>query len=257
MIKPRFLSPVFFLPAFLLSNQLFAQQDTVVKQEKHFKNTVRFNITNPLIFGGKTLILGYERTLGDHQSICIDGGPLTLPKLLPGTINVNDSIQLASNSTEKGYHLSAEYRFYLKNENKYNSPRGVYLAPYVSYNYFNRKNTWTLNTVKANGDVTTDFTLTVATLGGELGYQFVLWKRVAIDLILIGPGMAKYSIKTKLDTTLDPDDETALFKKINDRLADKIPGYSLVIDDTEYETKGTTNTTSIGFRYMINLGFRF
>jgi hypothetical protein len=51
----------------------------------------------------------------------------------------------------------------------------------------------------------------------------------------IGPDLATYSVKTKLSTTLDADDEAELFKKINDALADKIPGYSLVIDDEEYE----------------------
>ncbi len=234
-----------------------AQQDTSrpeITSQKSLKNTVRFNITNPLLFGGKALIFGYERTIGEHNSITIDVGRVSLPKLLPGTINVNDSIQLGSSTSEKGYHVSTEYRFYLRNENRHNSPRGVYLAPYYSFNYFNRKNTWTLNTTR---DVTTDFSISISTFGGEFGYQFILWRRVAIDLILMGPGLSTYNLKTKLSTTLDPDDEEELFKKINDALSDKIPGYSLVIDDTEYEKSGTTNTTTFGFRYMIHLGFRF
>jgi len=232
-------------------------QQEEVKKEKSFKNTLRFNITNPLLFGGKALIFGYERTIGDHSSITLDVGRFSLPKLLPGTINVNDSIQIGSNTTESGYHISTEYRFYLRNENKHNAPRGVYLAPYFSYNSFNRKNTWTLNTTNFQGDVTTNFKLNIITFGGELGYQFILWKRLAIDLVLIGPGLSTYKINTSLSTTLSADEEEELFKKINDALEDKIPGYSLVIDDTEYEKSGTNNTTSFGFRYLIHLGFRF
>jgi hypothetical protein len=245
-----------FILTGIINQQSFAQQEEF-KKEKSLKNTVRFNITNPLLFGGKALIIGYERTIGEHQSFCFEAGRMSLPKLLPGTINISDSIQLASSSTEKGYHLSADYRFYLKKENKYNSPHGVYLAPYISYNYFNRTNSWNLNTTNFQGDLTTDFTLTIRTFGGEFGYQFVLWKRLAIDFILMGPGLSTYTIKTKISTTLDPDDEAELFKKINDALANKIPGYSLVIDDTEYEKSGSANTTTFGFRYMINLGFRF
>jgi hypothetical protein len=203
------------------------------------------------------LIFGYERTLGKNNSICIDVGQLTLPKLLPNSINVSDSITLESNSTEKGYHISLDYRFYLKHENQNDAPRGVYLAPYFSYNYFKRTNTWDLNTTNFNGQLSTDFSIAITTLGGQFGYQFVLWRRLAIDLVLLGPGIAKYSIKTKLSTTLDADDETELFTKINDALADKIPGYSLVIDDEEYEKTGSNSTTSIGFRYLIHLGFRF
>jgi hypothetical protein len=35
---------------------------------KNYKNTVRVILTNPLIFGEKSLIVGYERTLGAHKA---------------------------------------------------------------------------------------------------------------------------------------------------------------------------------------------
>lgn len=250
------ISLLFFLFACVLNKPLVAQDE--IKKEKSFKNTVRYNVTNTLIFGGKTLIFGYERTLGKHQSVTINAGQLSLPKLSIIKNSVSDTtIKIQSNTSEKGYNISIDYRFYLSKENKYNAPRGVYLAPYFSYNFFERENTWTLNTTNFQGDVTTDFKLAISSFGGELGYQFILWKRVAIDLILIGPGLANYSIKTKLSTTLGAEDQAALFQKINDALADKIPGYSLVIDDAEFETSGNTSTTNFGFRYMIHVGFRF
>jgi len=105
--------------------------------------------------------------------------------------------------------------------------------------------------------VSTDFKLEMMSVGGELGYQFILWKRLAIDLVLIGPGLTNYAIKTGISTTLSADDQAELLKLIHDALADKIPGYSLVIDDLEYEKSGSANTTTFGFRYMINIGFRF
>jgi len=249
----------FLLLASIFNPACFAQQDSTVKKEKIFKNTVHFNITNPLIFGGNTFIVGYERTLGKHRSISVEAGALTLPKLLSGTGGSYDSIQVNKGSTDKGYHISGEYRFYLKNENKYDAPRGVYLAPYFSYNYFNRKNDWTITNSNSSStiELNTDFTFTTLGGGVEFGYQFVFWKRLAVDFILLGPGISSYSVKAKLSTSLDADDESELLKKINDALADKIPGYSLVIDDAEFETDGTTNTTTIGFRYMINVGFRF
>ena len=245
----------FVINFFLVSTYSNAQEDTL--KVKEFKNTVRVNITNPLLFGGKAILVGYERVIGNYQTITVDVGQLTLPKLLPGTINLTDSVKLNNSSTEKGYHIDFEYRFYLPHENKYLAPRGIYLAPYVSYNYFNRKNSWVLDTQAFDGEVTTDLTLKMATIGGELGYQFILWKRVALDLVLIGPGLTNYKITAELNTSLSADDEALLFQKIDEVLSSKIPGYSLVIDDAKFKKTGTVNTTTAGFRYMIHLGFRF
>jgi hypothetical protein len=52
-------------------------------------------------------------------------------------------------------------------------------------------------------------------------------------------------------------DEQELLDAINEILNDKLPGYSLVIDDAEFKRSGSVNTTSLGFRYIIHFGFRF
>ncbi|HMT30905.1 MAG TPA: hypothetical protein PKD91_16660, partial [Bacteroidia bacterium] len=229
-----------------------------VKKERNLKNTIRFNLTNPIIFGDKALVFGYERVLGPRQTISVNLGQTSLPGFSLADLNINnENIQLNKSSTDKGYNVSLDYRFYLQKLNKFNAPRGVYIAPYFSHNHFQRENTWTLNTASFDGNVTTDFQLNINTFGAELGYQFVFWKRVALDFVLFGPGVASYGIKTKLDTNLDADDEAALFEYINDFLAEKFPGYSVVIDDQEFKKSGTAKTTSIGFRYMIHLGVRF
>jgi hypothetical protein len=251
----------FFLIVNLAAYPLFAQENPEkqdIKKDKVFKNTVRFNLTNPIIFGDRAMIFGYERVLGQRQSFSINIGRATLPKLSVFDINSNNpSVQLKKGSTEKGINVSVDYRFYLNKVNRYPAPRGVYIAPYYSYNHFERENTWTLNTDAFQGDVITDFKLNIHTVGCELGYQFVLWKRLALDFILIGPGIANYSLKTNVSTTLDADSQAELFQKINDALANKIPGYSFVINDQEYKKSGRAKTTSFGFRYMIHLGFRF
>jgi hypothetical protein len=48
-----------------------------------------------------------------------------------------------------------------------------------------------------------------------------------------------------------------LIQELNQFLADKIPGYDQVIEPGEFERKGSFNTTTAGFRYMIHLGYRF
>jgi hypothetical protein len=230
----------------------FAQEE--MKMERHYKNIVRLNLTNPVIFGEKSLVLGYERVLGDYKSASINIGQAQLPKF--NIINT-DSTEIQKDSKEHGFNMTADFRFYLAKENKHMAPRGVYIGPYLGYNSMGRKNTWTLNTSSFTGDVKTDVDFNVLAVGGQLGYQFILFKRIALDLVLIGPGVAFYNLKAKLDTTLDADDEQALYDKINEALKERFPGYTFVLDDIDFEKTGSSSVTSLGFRYVVNVGFLF
>jgi hypothetical protein len=241
----------------LVTQTVFGQSDTVKLEnaKRNLKNSLKINITNPMIFGTNCYVLGYERTIGDHQSFEVNVGSFSLPKL----ININtDSIQeISKGTTSRGFHISGEYRFYLSKENKYKSPHGVYIGPYVTYNSFTRYFDMTANTQSFTGDLNAKLGFYVSTVGFQLGYQFVFWNRVSLDMVLFGPGIAAYKLKTELSTTLDPEQESELFQKINDALASKIPGYDLVISPGTFEKSGTMNTTSMGFRYVIMLGIRF
>jgi len=218
------------------------------------KNSIRVNITNPLIFGIKSFNFSYERIVGKHQSFSIGMGQMYLP-VLRG--DENDTVHLQNNTNETGFNLSVDYRFYLAKENKYEIPRGIYIGPYYSYNQFSRSNDWMMNSSSFTGTVNTNLAIKINTFGAELGYQFLLWKRLAIDLVMFGPGVGFYNIKAKINTTLDEGDKELFYEKLNDYLADKIPGYSIVIGDGEFKKNGSVKTTALGYRYMVNLGFRF
>ena len=229
-----------------------------MKTEKVYKNTVRLNITNPVIFGGRALVLGYERLLDDHRSVSINIGMAQLPKF--GFVNedsISSPTQLTKSTKENGINLTADYRFYLLKLNKKPIPQGIYLGPYVGYTTMGRENTWNIDTDNYQGEVVTETNFRVMAIGAELGYQFVLWKRLSLDFVLIGPGLASYSLKTNLKTELTPEDEELLFQKINDYLTEKFPGYGFVLDDGDFEKTGNTNTTTVGYRYVFHLGYRF
>ena len=227
-----------------------AQQDTC------YKNTIHINVTNPMIFGNKSIILGYERILKNNKSFSVNFGRTSYPKMISFNTDL-PGIDLKKSYQDKGFNFSADYRFYLKKENKYAAPRGVYIGPYYSFNYFNRVNNWALNTNDFQGDLQTDMTINIHTAGIELGYQFVLWNRMSVDMVLIGPGVSFYSLKAKLDTSLNADDESMFFEELNNFFSDKFPGYDLVIDGEEFKTSGSVKTTSLGYRYMIMIGYRF
>ena len=104
---------------------LFTMVDSHAQKDTIYKNTVRFNITNPLIFGGQSLIFGYERMIKDYQSFSINLGTASYPALV---YDRSDTILLLNrtNYKDRGFHISGDYRFYLESENKYPAPRGIY-----------------------------------------------------------------------------------------------------------------------------------
>jgi hypothetical protein len=224
--------------------------------KKNYKNTVRFNLTNPFIFGSRSLIFGYERIINRRHSFSINLGQAQFPGL---NLISSDSLKSKSVLGEKGINASVDYRFYLSKENKYEPPRGIYIGPYFSYNYFEKKNSWLLQSTNGGAPTAVDSktSLAVSTVGFELGYQFVFWDRVSLDMILAGPGLGFYNLKASLANNLSEEDKHKFFEKLNKALADKFPGYSTVIDEGEFQNKGSANTTSLGFRYMVMVGYRF
>jgi hypothetical protein len=247
------------LLSFVLVQHVFSQDIKAINdstpEKKNRKNTVKLNLTSPMIFGDNNYVLGYERTIGNHQSFSVHVGTFSLGRL----ININtDSIKGINKDVKSvGMSMSGDYRFYLAKENKFNSPHGVYIGPYFAYNAFNRDFELEATTEAFTGKLNADFRFSVATIGFQLGYQFVFRDRITLDMILFGPGFSWYKLKTSLSTNLDPDQESELFQKINEKLQEKIPGYSLVLEPETFEKSGSTNTTSLGYRYIVMLGFRF
>ncbi len=244
---------IILICALLFVQSTYCQEQDSVKKVR--KNTVMLNLTSPMIFGSNNLVLGYERTVGHHQSFSIHLGTFSMGKLI--NINTDSILDLNKNVKSKGISMSGDYRFYLAKENKYNSPHGIYIGPYFAYNSFTR--TFNLKAITKSGDMelNADFNFSVATLGFQLGYQFVFWDRVTLDLMLFGPGFSRYKIKADLSTNLEPDQESEFFTKLNEKLQEKIPGYNLVVGPESFKKTGSANTTSLGYRYIVMLGFRF
>ena len=244
----------FFLFILLLLPEFAAHAQEKDDSIKNFKNVVRLNITNPMLFGEKNFIIGYERVLKNHQTISANVGLISFPKWKEFN---NDSVALSSSYKDRGFGAAIDYRFYLKKENKYVAPRGVYIGPYYTFNYFNRVNTWTLNTSTDPKKLETDISMTLNLVGFQLGYQFVLWNRMTIDLVLLGPGRWFYTTKLEISTNLTNEEEELLFQEINDAIDAKLPGNSIEFRPFELRKKGSVSSSFSGFRYVAHIGFRF
>ena len=224
--------------------------------KKSRKNIVRYNLSNALLFGfDKAVIFGYERVLTPRQSVSVNFGQAGLPKFL--TV-VTDSFTLGNDRKSSGYNFSADYRFYLAKENKFMAPRGVYIGPFYSFNKWKRENSWDYTGTSTDKKlVTTNTDFSLHTVGFELGYQFVFWDRLALDMVLIGPGLGFYDIKATAEGNLTEAEKDQLLGALEDLLQQKFPGMNYVLSDQEFNANGRITTTNIGFRYLIHIGFRF
>lgn len=244
---------VAFLTNFPASAQQSFRSDT---SDKKYKNVIRYNISGALLFGAdKYIVLGYERVVNKRQSFSINVGRAALPKLASFS---TDSVSLTKDVKNSGFQISADYRFYLGKENRYEVPHGVYIGPYYSYNGFKRDNSWNYKTSSGTTSVATsqsDISIHVA--GLEMGYQFVLWKRLTLDMLLIGPGFGRYKIDATIQENLSQAQKEKFYDAIKQLLEQKIPGMNWVLSDHQFDADGKLRTWNIGFRYIIHVGFLF
>jgi hypothetical protein len=251
----KYLSKIHYLVIIIIClyiNPLYGQEKS--DSVKNFKNTIRVNITNPMLFGDKYRVIGYERVVSKHQTFSVNIGRFALPKWKNFD---TDSLALKDNYSDKGFTIAADYRFYLRKENRYGAPRGVYIGPYYSFNMFERTNSWTLNTADFSGDLQTRIRLNANLIGAQLGYQFIIKNRITLDMIMFGPGTWFYSVKTTTTTSLSAEDQALLFEKINGYLDEKLPGNDLFFQPGSINKSGTYRTSSGGMRYLFQIGFRF
>ena len=237
----------------VMSSFCFAQKDSLHK--KQFKNVVRYNISGAMLFGAdRYIVLGYERVTWRNQSISINGGLATLPKLI--SINTN-LFRIEKDQKNTGYNVSVDYRFYPLKDNKHPAPRGIYFGPYFSHNAFHRENRWQFINSANTSYVETKADFKINTFGFEVGYQFIFWKRVTLDLVMVGPGWGYYNYKVSLDGNLDLTSRSDLMDGLEQLITQRYPGANFIFAEKHLSADGVMKTTGLGYRYLIHLGFNF
>jgi hypothetical protein len=246
----------FYIFSFILALQVpvLSGQAQVTDSSCRYKNIIRLNLSNPVLFGIKNNVLGYERILKKNQSFSVNIGRFSFPKFEP---LIRDSFQLQKNYKDKGFHFSIDYRWYLQKENKYAAPRGFYVGPYYAYNYLERENYWMINTDSYQGELVSNLNVNMHLIGVQLGCQFVVWKRLTLDVIFMGPGLWFFTIKSKTSSVSDSGESQLVYQQLDEQINDQVPVYGQFIDDTEFSEKGSARTGKFGYRYLVNLGFRF
>jgi hypothetical protein len=215
------------------------------------RNTIKLDITSNWLYRN-AFVLSYERVTKPNQSFSITVGSQHFPSI--GSFGENIDVDKERDAT--GYKFGGEYRFYLKKENKYSAPRGVYVGPYLTYLAFKNGRTITVDNEGTPEQATLDTKLSVLNIGVQLGYQFVLNNRWTIDLIFVGPSVSNYYANLKLggNYTFDPED---VQNEILADLIDRFPALGDLLTDKEIESNGKVNSWAYGYRYQFLIGYHF
>jgi hypothetical protein len=218
------------------------------------RNVIKFNPTPMILWDWRNVTFSYERILSPRQTISVELGYLVFPKLIEDTL----ANLLTINSHQKwGLNATVEYRFYLTKLNSRPIPAGLYIGPYLTYYRYAFNNGFDIVPAKVDstGMISGDFWS--FNLGLELGYQFVFWKRWTLDLVMIGPSVSYYGGKTAITGSLDAGQIQEANEALYDKLMEKYPAFQYMSLNKSYQQTGKLDVFRMGFRYLVQIGFRF
>ena len=247
---------VLFSVFFLISCMVLAQKKDSLSHLPLpiHKNVIKFNPTPMMLWSKKNVTLCYERVLNPKQTISLTVGYLEFPSLFKDTIA---NVVGITSRQKYGINLALEYRFYLMKRNARPVPDGIYVAPFASYyGYHFKNNVDVLNTsLDSAGLVKGSFY--VFNLGVELGYQFVFWKRLTLDFILMGPSFSYYGGGVDITGNINLSDLKEINENLYNKLIEKYPLIGDFVINKSFRQHGKLDLFSLGFRYLIQIGFHF
>lgn len=242
---------VLLLLILLAINVGMLAQETEVREQR--LNTVKVDVTSYFLYR-RSFVFSYERIIKPHQSFAITLGYQEFPKI----VSFGSGIHGEREDRREGYKVGGEYRFYLKKENKFLAPRGLYLGGYMSYLFFNNERGLTIEDDDGTiGDAYLKTKLSVLNVGIQLGYQFVFNDRWTIDLVFIGPSISRYTLNMKLDGNFTPDEGNDYQNEIVEKLLDKFPLLHELVQDQTVDADGKTSSMAYGWRYQASIGYHF
>jgi hypothetical protein len=240
-------------------------QDSANKQVKKIKpvlmepfhrNVIKFNPTPMLLFTDvRNFTLSYERLITRNQSIAIQAGYLLLPKLK--FLNKLEKIVTFSPKEKYGVNLALDYRYYLYPRNNRPAPNGLYVGAFVSYYGFKFENHLDLVNTSILNDGIIHGKLNVVNLGLNLGYQFIFWKRLSLDLLMLGPAYSFYAGELGISGGLDPALVAEIDKELVEAVEEQFPLLGALLNGEKLEFIGYKSKWKFGFRYNIQVGFHF
>lgn len=232
----------------------------IFKKDKYGKNIIRYNPTPTLILSDQTsFTLGYERVLKRNQSFSVNFGYMRFPAFFDRNFWKIQSV----NSESDGLIFGIDYRFYLGKLNSRPAPNGIYIGPY--YNLYINKATVDFEFVEPASGVGSNVVyeaqfqskFTMHNVGFQLGYQFIFYKRITLDLVLFGPSISYYILDLSLQSNLSDEKRQEFYDKYMEKLGGKFPFLDKFLALGDFSLSGSTSGLATNFRYMIQIGYHF
>jgi hypothetical protein len=252
-MKRSILTLLFFALIFGVNAQAVEQYDSArVVQSFDPSFAVKWNPES--IYFGKISLFG-EYNFKKKRSFTFSVG---IPVKTSTVWNIEDEDRTI---TMKTFSLMAGYRMYMGK----GAMRGFYFEPYLKY----MKSKGSFPYVDTESTDSTTYLLSSdlrgAGVGAQLGVQFLIAKRVTLDLFLIGPeaNLSKWDIdlQDRGNYSWDAQD-AAEAKDIMDDIVDDLPDF--ISDNIKTSVNAPTKTVSAkydgilpGLRFGISLGVRF
>jgi hypothetical protein len=234
---------------------------TAVKAEKpvtltpYHRNVIKFNPTPMLLMGNvRNITLSYERLIKNNMSVSVQLGYLLFPKLIDDTLA---NLVTITEKDKSGINIAFDYRYYPMSRNRRPAPDGLYLGTYLSYYGFNFNNRLDVLYTTADQGGGLNGRLNIVNLGIELGYQFVFWKRLTLDLLLFGPSISYYQGYLEINAILDKSQIDNIDQEFVDKLLNRFPVLGYLFSGESLTFTGSKMKFGTGFRYSIQLGFHF
>lgn len=215
------------------------------------KNLIKLDLTSYWLYRN-AVNATYERIIKPNRSFAFTAGYQEFPR----SSSLGSNIDVKADKKTNGFKLGGEYRFYLAKENKFKAPRGVYLGPYISYHHFGNERIIEVDNNGTLEEAILETSFDILNIGFQLGYQFIINDRWAIDLVFAGPSFSNYRFKASLggDYTFDTDD---IQNEVILDLIDRFPLLEEVINEREASSSGKFDVWSYGYRYQLHVGYLF
>lgn len=206
--------------------------------------------------------LEYERVLTEKTTVLVELN-FKVPSSIPGTAfdqvenqGTTNNLQFTSGDV-KGFMFAGEYRFYTKG----NAPQGFYLAPYLKLNnnQLDLTGTYSNNITGAtNIAAAAGLGLFTASVGGNIGYQWLIADKVAINWNILGLGLGVNRISG--DFTADDNGVFNDFRQDVETFIEYFPGLRnalLTSDNTARTIDAAGGFIFPTARVSVSIGYAF
>lgn len=229
----------------LASTACFGQQEGA---ESGRNQVVKLVLTPNLIYSS-AFVGSYERVMKENQTLSLTGGVAEFPKLFGGS----NRFTVDRESSSSGFVAGVDYRFYMKKENRFVAPHGVYIGPYINYYNFHNDRQIRQSSAAVGSDLRLVTDVAFLNVGGQIGYQFVVNDRWTFDFIFFGPSISNYYLKLDLEGNFSPDEENEVIEEI----LEQFPLLKSLLDDETVTLHGTNSKWAPGYRFTAMIGYKF